>query len=422
MGGIASDSRSVQKLLSAVDSDRDWLVNLTQALVRIPTESPTSDTSSAVQLIARELADLHEVVCRTHVAKDPIHNLVATVRAERPGRRLVLNGHLDTYPAGDCDAWSHGPFSGELQNGRLYGRGSCDMKGGVSCLVRVFKTLARMRDAWAGELCLTLAGDEETMGELGSGFLLETCREARGDAMLNSDVGSPMVPRTGEKGMVWVDVFATGKPAHGAHVHRGRNAIDRLRTAMDELSGLATRCVVPPDEVMRVIEAARPVSEPLGGAGEADVLKSVTVNIGKVAGGHSANLVPDRAEASADIRLPMGVSVGQIECEIRRLLDPLPDIQFEIVRRYEPSWTSPDEPIASSVLDACRTVLNSVCVANMRVGASDARLFRAKGVPSVVCGLTPNNLGGPDEYLDVDELVDVAKIHLLAALKYLSAE
>ena len=76
---------------------------------------------------------------------------------------------------------------------------------------------------------LTLAGDEERMGELGTQYLLDTVPEARGDAMICADIGSPTVPRIGEKGMIWLDVFADGRPAHGAHVHRGRSAIDLLQ-------------------------------------------------------------------------------------------------------------------------------------------------------------------------------------------------
>ncbi len=412
---------AVSQILKDVDDSRDQLVELTRMLVRIPTESPQSDTTAAVRLIAGELAGRTGVEVTTHTAREPIQNLVAKLRATTPGKRLILNGHLDTYPAGDHDAWTDGPYSGSIRGGRLYGRGSSDMKGGVACLVHVFRALAQMRDMWAGEVCLTLAGDEETMGVLGSQFLLDTTRDARGDAMLNADVSSPAVPRVGEKGMIWVDVFARGKPAHGAHVHIGENAIDALCHAMSALSGLSSLDVRLPDEVARTIKAARPVSEPIGGDGEAEVLRSLTVNFGRISGGCSANLVPDRAEASADIRLPMGVTVDEVESEISRLLDPLPGIRFDIVRRYEPTWTSLHEPVVMATVDACHRVLGSTPSVNMRVGASDARLYRAAGIPSVVCGLTPYNLGGPDEYVEIEELGDVAKIHLLSALNFLSA-
>jgi len=408
------------EISNELDKARDELVEVTQQLVRIPSETPPSDTRAAAQAVSEMLAPLSNVETTIHTSEPPIDNLVATVRATKPGKRLVLNGHLDTYPVGDRSGWSDDPFSGIVRDGKVFGRGSADMKGGVACLLKCFKLLAGMPDAWAGELSLTLAGDEESMGLLGSQYLIENVPQARGDAILNADVGSPIVPRIGEKGMIWIDIFASGKPAHGAHVHRGSNAIDALREAMDALDTLSAYAVNTPGEVAGVIADAKSISEPIGGAGEAQVLQSITVNFGRIKGGQSPNLVADWAEVNADIRLPMGVSVAEIEAEIVRLLESASNIRFEITRRYEPTWTSPDDAIVQAVLGACGSVLKANPVPNMRVGASDARLYRAAGMPTVVCGLTPYNLGGPDEYADIDELVQVTKIHTLSALSYLA--
>ncbi len=103
------------------------------------------------------------------------------------------------------------------------------MKGGLACSILAAALLAEHAEAWNGEVVLTLAGDEENMGSLGTGYLLKTIPEARGDANICGDVGSPMVVRFGEKGLLWLDVEAKGAAAHGAHVHKGINAIDRLR-------------------------------------------------------------------------------------------------------------------------------------------------------------------------------------------------
>ncbi len=400
--------------------NRELLVNMTKTLIRIPTETPPSDTTKAADAVVEMLSDIDGVEIAVHTKQEPVANVVVVVRGHGSGKRLVLNGHLDTYPVGDAASWSEDPFSGSVCDGKLYGRGSCDMKGGAACLIYVFRELAIARDRWAGEVCLTLVGDEESMGVLGSQFLLETVNSTQGDAVLNADVGSPLVPRIGEKGMIWIDIFAKGRPAHGAHTHRGTNAIDALRKAMDAISTLEQLSFQRPKQVADLVDNARPVSEPLGGEGEADILQSITVNFGSIRGGQSANLVPDWAEVNADIRLPLGVSVQELEDEIHRLLDPIDCIRFDIVRRYEPTWTAPGEPIVQAVLGACQNVLGDSAVANFRVGASDARLFRAFGIPTVVCGLTPHNLGGPDEFVEIDEMVDLTKIHLLAALEYLS--
>jgi succinyl-diaminopimelate desuccinylase len=191
---------------------------------------------------------------------------------------------------------------------------------------------------------------------------------------------------------------------------------------MDALDRLSDLVITTPDNVATVIQNAQSISEPLSGVGEAEVLKKVTVNFGRIEGGVTANLVADQAEVNADIRIPMGCSVQTVEIEIKKNLTSIPGIQFEITRRYEPSWTQKDDPIVVAVLNACQVVLDSQTpVVNMRVGASDARLYRAADIPTVVCGLTPYNLGGPDEFVDIDELVIAAKIHTLAALNFLAS-
>ena len=409
------------RLLAAVDRQADWIVQATSRLVRVPSENPPSDTRAIVALVREILADaIPQAVVSVHAAAAPIENVVAVVRGRAAGRRLVFNGHLDTYPAGDPSRWTYAPFSGERVDGRIYGRGAADMKGGIACSLAAMRALAEHRDAWSGELVLALAGDEESMGVLGSRYLLDTVEAARGDAMICGDVGSPRVPRFGEKGMIWIDVHAAGVPAHGAHVHRGVNAIDRLHGAMTALASLRAHPVTTPPRVDAAIEAARGISEPLGGDGESRVLRQVTVNFGRVEGGVAANLVADSASLFADVRIPVGVRVAELESAIEGFLGPLEGIDFTIRRRYEASWTDPDHPIVVATAAACERVIGAPVVRNMRVGASDARLYRIAEVPTVVCGLTPHNLGGPDEFAEASELLSVAKIHALAALAFLT--
>lgn len=409
------------RLLAAVGRRADWIADLTSRLVRIPSENPPGDTRALVAFVRRVLADtLPEAAVSVHRAAAPIDNVVAVLRGRTTGRRLVFNGHLDTYPAGDPSRWTYPPFSGKRIGGRIYGRGAADMKGGIACSLAAMRALAENRDLWCGELILALAGDEESMGVLGSQHLLDSVEAARGDAMICGDVGSPRVPRFGEKGMIWIDVHATGVPAHGAHVHRGVNAIDRLCAAMAALASLRGHPVATPPRVDAAIEAARAVSEPLGGDGEGRVLRQVSVNFGRIEGGVATNLVADSASLAADLRIPVGVGVAELESKIEELLGPLPGIDFEIRRRYEASWTDPEHPVVAATVAACERVVGAPVARNMRVGASDARLYRAAGVPSVVCGLTPHNLGGPDEYAEVAELLSLAGIHALAAAAFLA--
>ena len=130
------------------------------------------------------------------------------------------------------------------------------------------------------------------------------------------------------------------------------------------------------------------------------------------------NLVPAAAGAKADIRLPVGVTTAVVEARLRDWLGAIDGVTWRVTRRYEPRYTDPDHAIVRCVSDAAHEVLGARPVVNMRVGGSDARLYRMDGIPSVVFGCTPFNMGGPDENILVEELVAVATVHALTAFDY----
>lgn len=408
-------------LAARVDAAREALIDMTRRLVAVASPNPPSDTHEVARVAEALLRAIPGMEVERIEPEPRVVSLVGRLKSNRPGRRLIFNGHLDTFPLLEQLPWTVPPLGGVLKEGRLYGRGVCDMKGGMACSLLAASLLAQHRDAWSGEIVLTLAGDEENMGSLGTGWLLEHVPHARGDANICGDVGSPRVVRFGEKGLMWVEVEATGSPAHGAHVHRGVNAIDRLRAALDCLKQLEQVPFQAPPVVTAAIARARPISEALSGAGEAETLQRVTVNIGTIEGGASPNLVPTHAIARADIRLPVGITTDLLVAELDARLKPLEGVSWRAIRRFEPSFTPPDHELIRRTADVASEVLGEAPAVNMRVGGSDSRWYRMHGVPTVVLGLTPFNMGGADEYVLVDELVAVAKIHTLVAFDFLSA-
>ncbi|MBM3596848.1 MAG: M20 family metallopeptidase [Alphaproteobacteria bacterium] len=393
------------------------LVDLARRLVRCPSENPPGDTGPLAALIERELDG---VSCTRVVARAPAVNLVARVAMGRPGRRLVLNGHLDTFPAGPAEAWTTPPFGGEVRDGKLYGRGAADMKAGLAGGIMTALLLGAARPALAGELVLALVGDEETGGRWGTQHLLAEMPEARGDAMLSADAGSPEVVRFGEKGQMWIEVHAAGKAAHGAHVHLGTNAIDRLTASLAAVKSLEATPAPVPAPVLTAIEAARPISEPVSGDGEAAVLRRLTVNVGTIAGGQAVNLVPDSAVARCDLRFPPGLSVADVERAVHARLGGLPGISWRVLSATEPNVTAPDHELVELVRRNAETVLRRPVAVNMRVGFSDARFYRQAGVPAVVYGPIPYGMGGVDEHVTLADLEAVFRVHALTAFDYLA--
>jgi len=396
------------------------LIAMTQALVRVASPNPPSDTTDIAKVARALLAAIPGIEVRAVEPEPGVVSLLARLSAPTPGRRLIFNGHLDTFPVGDDAQWTVPPLSGEVREGRIYGRGVSDMKGGLACSILAAALLAEHTEAWRGEVVLTFAADEENMGTLGTGHLIQTIPEARGDANICGDVGSPMVVRFGEKGLLWIEVEARGVAAHGAHVHKGTNAIDRLRRALNRIKDLEGLAIEAPAAVKTAIAAARPISEPLSGAGEAETLSRVTVNIGTIRGGVSPNLVPTEASAQCDIRLPVGISTDTVLRKLEEWLGSLDGVSWRPLRRFEPNFTDPTHEIVTRVRDVAAEVLGRAPAVNMRVGGSDSRWYRQWGVPTVVYGLTPFNMGAADEHILIDELTAVAQVHTLAAFDFLT--
>jgi acetylornithine deacetylase/succinyl-diaminopimelate desuccinylase-like protein len=398
----------------------DRLLDLCTGLVRVPSENPPGDTRAIVAHLDAVLRPLGADV-RIVAGQPSMPNVVAIARGRQPGRRLVFNGHLDTFAVGDPTPWTVDPLGGVVKDGRVYGRGVSDMKGGLAAALFAFELLHEHREAWAGELVLTFASDEETMGRWGTAYLLENVPEARGDAMVCGDAGSPMVIRLGEKGLLWLRITAGGRAAHGAHVHLGDNAVERLLDALARLVTLRELPVPTPPAIAAAIDEAREVSERLAGPGETAVLTSVTVNIGTVKGGTSVNLVPARATAEVDVRLPVGVSIDAVVTEARRRVAGLSGVEIEVLRRFEPNYTDPRHEIFRRLQANAEALSGRRPVVTMRVGASDSRLYRMAGIPAAVYGPTPHNMGAPDEHITVDDLRLVGRVHALTAFDFLSS-
>lgn len=404
-----------------IEGSKKSLVDLCRGLIATPSENPPGDTSAIAAKVTGVLGGIPGMVLERIEPRPGIVNLVGRISCGNPGRRLVLNAHLDTFPVGDPSLWSVPPLEGKREKGRIYGRGSCDMKAGLACALQAAALIAAERKHLHGELVLTLVGDEETGGKWGTSYLLKNVPHAAGDAMLSGDAGSPHVLRFGEKGLVWLEVSAGGLSNHGAHVHLGRNAIDALLTALNRISTLKDMPCPLRADILEAMKEARSVSENISGEGEFQTLSSVTVNIGTIEGGQAMNLIPAKANARIDIRIPPGLKTSDIITRVSEMVSDLPDVSFRVLSSTEPNVTDPDHEIVQRTLLNARAVLGDKVVRNMRVGMSDARLYRDHGVPSVVYGPSPHNMGGGDEFVEEEDLYTVFRVHALTIYDYLSA-
>jgi succinyl-diaminopimelate desuccinylase len=370
----------------------DQLVELCAQLVRIPSPNPPGDTRAIAAFVRQYLAgEGLEVQGYTPDPGRP--NLVAEVQGSDGGPHLVLNSHLDTFPPAEGNA---DPYAGRVSQGRVYGCGVCDMKAGVAISLVLAGALARAAGTMRGKVSLTYSSDEETGGNLGTAWLLANVPGLRdADACFVLDQSGSELIAVGEKGPCWLRIRTSGGGGHAAYGQH-LNAIERLMVALQ-----------PVLELRRLEIGA--AAETRAQSPEA---RAVTVNIGRIEGGVSPNLIATSALADVDIRVPVGGDCRWIIGRVREAIRASGvDCEVDVLMASDPTLTDPASDFVQLLRQEAEQVLGRTLHPAVRVGASDARLFRAAGVPTVVYGPAPRNMGTRDEYVEIDELRTIARIY-----------
>ena len=217
MGVAPSD-----EILAWIERDQDQIVRFLSRFVAIPSPNPPGDTREAARFLLDHLK-AEGFPADIRAARPDLPNVVGSFGGHGP--HLVLNGHIDVFPAGPAEAWSRDPWSGAVDGGKVHGRGVTDMKCGTAASVWTAIYLHRLRDRPGGRLTLTCVSDEETGGTFGSKWLLDSFpAECRGDCLLNGEPSSGTI-RFGEKGTLRL-VFEIDTPgAHAAYTYLSQNAI-----------------------------------------------------------------------------------------------------------------------------------------------------------------------------------------------------
>ncbi|HEX5938492.1 MAG TPA: ArgE/DapE family deacylase [Actinomycetota bacterium] len=391
VGEDVADPASAAADTAADAVDPDEAVRFARTLIAAPSENPGGTEDEVAEVAAGILtalgADLR--IVRSGEGRPS----VLARFGSGDGPRLAWNGHLDTVPAGDPATWSHGPFDGEVIDGRLIGRGACDMKGPIASALAAVAAVRRAGRSLGGTLDLHLVADEEHAGIHGTKVLLE-------QGLLEQDaaiVGEPteLAVALAERGGAWVTAVAHGAAAHGSTPHLGVNAIVMMSRFVLRLPE------VLPDRVHPL------VGEP-------------TVNAAMVAGGNAPNVVPDRCEVEIDRRiLPGEEDPEAVLAPFRRLVadlaDERPETRIDLTIREwtEAAETTGDTAIASLVREATAVETGAAPPFVGFTGITDARFYiNDARIPTVIMGpgsLTLAHMA--DESIGVDELAAGARVY-----------
>lgn len=402
-----------QELIDQVTKDGDDIIALAQQLIRTPTENPPGDVTSAAAFVAETLEGWRIRPVRHEPSPGRV-NLVASLGPD-DGRTLILNGHLDVVPAGDPARWTRSPFGAELADGWLWGRGAVDMKGGVASLLGAVRAL---RDAdFPGRIVLALVSDEETGGRWGSRWLLEHAGLI-GDGCLIAEPSGPWVSTIGQRGALWLRLQASGVPAHGSlSPYVGRNAVLEITGVLPGILRVAGRPGAFPAELQGILAESKAWMATLAGEAATAALDHVTANVGVLRGGTKVNVVPDEATAEIDIRVPIGCSTAGLRQEIEASLAGT-GVSVEALDFSEPNYTMPDARVARALAAGATAVLGAPPAFLLQWATSDARHFRAAGIPVVQYGPFGQGIHGYDEAVPVEHLVRCAQVYAAAAVAF----
>lgn len=408
-----------QDLEAWVEADRDVLIEFLQTFIRCRSPNPPGDTLEAAQHVRAflESQDLgYEIIAPNEV----MPNIVSSFEGGAAGRHLALNGHIDVFPVEDASAWSQDPWGGALVDGKIYGRGSADMKCGTTASIFAYAYLHRIREQLKGRLTLVVVSDEETFGPWGARYLAEHRPEVFGDCCLNGEPSGISTVRFGEKGPLWLEFRIRTAGAHGAYTHMSPSATVIASELIADLAKLKGVPVPDLGNLEPAISSASEVIDGEYGAGAAAIIRKVTVNPGLVSGGIKVNMVAAECRVQVDIRVPNGLSEKDILPHIDEITARHPGVTYQVILSEEPAWTPPDSEMIDYVRQNAKQLAGVDPAPIISLGATDARLWRYKGLPAIVYGPAPRGMGSVDEHVPVEEFMHIVKCHVLSAFDYLS--
>jgi len=418
-----------ETLFKRVEDKTQDLVALTQDLIRIPTVNPPGDAYTPCaeyignRLKARGFSVEYVRAEDTPGDSDtfPRTNVVARIEGRGPGPCVHFNSHIDVVEPGA--GWTTDPYGGEIRDGKVYGRGSCDMKGGLAASIIAVEAVLESGVVWNGALEISGTVDEESGGYGGVGYLAGKgfFSRPRVDHVI---IPEPLnVDRVciGHRGVWWAEIETKGRIAHGSMPFLGDCAVRHMGAFLEKIeSDLMPTLAAKRTDMPVVPEGAR----------------QSTMNISSIHGGLAEDfdglpspLVPDSCRMVIDRRFLIEEDINQVKAEVVEILDGLrrdrPNFEYEIrdVLEFLPTLTDASAPVVKAVEEGIETVLGKPAQQVVSPGTYDQKhIFRVGQLKDCIA-YGPGILDlahQPDEFVVIDDMVNSAKVMAAATLTLLS--
>lgn len=412
----------MEQLSHAIIARRGDLIRLTQDLIRIPTLNPPGRNYRDICEYLETRLTPKGFLCELIRAKGspgdsetyPRWNIIAHRQGATPGDCVHFNSHHDVVEIGH--GWTRDPLAAEYDadEGRIYGRGACDMKGGLAASIIAAEAFIETFPEHAGRVEISATADEETGGYGGVAFLAEH------GAFIN--VQHVIIPEPlhkdriclGHRGVWWAEIETHGRIAHGSMPFLGDSAIRHMSAVLEEMENTLWPLLATKRTGMPVIP---------------DGARSSTLNINSIHGGEPdpgpdytglpAPCVPDRCRIVIDRRFLIEEDITEVKQEITSLMKRVgtnrPDFRYEIRDLFEvaPSMTGHDAPVVRTTAAAIERVLGLQAGYVVSPGTYDQKHIDRIGKLKNCIAYGPGILElahQPDEWIGVDDMLDSARV------------
>jgi acetylornithine deacetylase len=413
------DQKIFNQIGAQIDAKKDEILQFTLDLVTKGSENPPGDETEVAELI-KDQASKWNLPEPEVWAKEPHRpNLLFRISGNRSGRSLILNAHTDTKPIGDASKWTVDPNIPRIIDGKLFGRGSTDMKGAAAGILAAGMALINSNVSLQGDIILALTADEEAGSTYGANFMIE--KGLKADALLIAEPSG--INRDFDSlGLACRGVTLGKVVVHGTQMH----------SSLSDQGG-CVNASVKMAEVL--VEFANNLKKHLNYKPHPLYPQGPTVNPGVILeGGVFYGVIPGIASFGFDIRIIPGMTCDGVKKDMEKFLDKLrendKELKAELVFEQPPlDWLAPveikqDHPLVLSCIKASKKVLGTEPELIGVPFGTDGVFYTKAGIdmpiiPSFGPGLI-KLAHGPDEYIEVRSILDSAKIFALSAIEYLN--
>lgn len=384
-------------IIAAVERERERLISFYQELVRIPTVwGEAGPLRVAAELIASTLLPAGYEVDLADSGTDGMPMVIARLPGSGGGRSVLFNGHMEVYPP--STSWSVDPFGGVIRDGKLYGQGAADMKGGTAAMTMACWLLGAHLERLPGDIVLLaipnhFEGGEGTRKALRDGLTA--------DWAINCEPSDVLV-LTGQRGIAYLTITVRGRAAHTTALEIGVNAIERAAAVIEAL-----RRMVPRDANSNPVDAEK------------------ILNVAMIDGGVKHNLVPETCTITVDIRFAPEQTPELVLRDVREAIaEAVPTDEFPVTVELEQTCIrnprtslrlSDDHPLVTTLASAHERATGRPATLGFHPAWPDTPIFNERGIPAATYGPGAMQCYWDDEYVELEEYLTAIKTYCLGA-------